>query len=94
MSEFGFCAKLDLFLTLLREQAISHLRIEEVVEILGDSNECLVAKALSALEVPGAVLLVERHVENHSIFSASLGPGMSPAGWALADRSISSNLQR
>ncbi len=59
VSEFVFCAKLNLFLTLLCKQAVGHLRIEDVVEILGDSHECLVAEALSALEVPGAVLLVQ-----------------------------------
>ena len=58
-----FCAKLDLFLALLCEQAVDHLQIEDVVEILGNSCECLVAEASSALEVTGAVLLVERHVE-------------------------------
>ncbi len=63
VAEFAFCAKHDLLLTLLCERAVGHLRIEDVVEILGNSRECLVTEALSALEVPGAVLLVEQHVE-------------------------------
>ena len=62
VSEFAFCAKLDLLLTLLCEQTVSHLQIEDVVKILGNSRKCLVAEALSTLEVPSAVLLVERHV--------------------------------
>jgi hypothetical protein len=50
VSEFAFCAKLD-------------LQIEDVVKILGNSCKFLVEEALSALEVPSTVLLVERHVE-------------------------------
>ena len=77
VSEFAFCAKLDLLLTFLHEQAVSHLQIEDVVKILGDSCECLVAEASSALEVPGAVLLVERHVEPLN-FECVVGRGHVP----------------
>ena len=84
VAEFTFCAKLDLFLTLFREQPVGYLRIEDVVEILGNSCKCLVAEALPVLEVPSAVLLVEPHVEPLNL-SASLGTGMSLAGRALAE---------
>ncbi len=77
VSEFAFCTKLDLFLTLLREQAVGYLRIEDVVKILGNSRECLLAEALSALEVLGAVLLVERHVEPLN-FECVVGPRHVP----------------
>ncbi len=63
--------------TFLCERADGHLRIEDVVKILGDSRECLVAEASSALEVPGAVLLVERHVEPFN-FECVVGHGHVP----------------
>jgi hypothetical protein len=63
VARFAFCVKLNLLITLLREGAIGHLRIEDVVEVLGHSCECLVAEALSALEVSVAILLMKRHVE-------------------------------
>ena len=59
VAEFAFCAKFNLLLTLLCEGAVGHLRIEDVVEILGDSCGCLVAEASSALEVLVAILLME-----------------------------------
>ncbi len=77
VAEFAFCAKLDLLLTLLCERAVGYLRIEDVVKILGDSRECLVAEASSALEVPSAVLLVERHVEPLN-FECVVGRGHVP----------------
>ena len=63
MAEFAFCAKLDLLLTLLCEQAIGHLGVVDVVELLGNGLKCFVAEASSALEVPGAVLLMKRHIK-------------------------------
>ncbi len=78
MVEFAFCAKLDLLITLLREQAVGHLQIEDAVKILGNSCECLVAEASSALEEPGAVLLVERHVEPLN-FECIIGRGHVPS---------------
>ena len=77
VAEFAFCAKLNLLLMLLREQAVGHLRIEDNVEILGNSRECLVAEASSALKVPSAVLLVERHVEPLN-FECVVGCGHVP----------------
>ena len=77
MAKFTFCAKLDLLLTLLREQAVGHLQIVDVVEILGNGFECFVAEALSALEVPGAVLLMKRHVEPLN-FECVVGRGHVP----------------
>ena len=56
VAEFALCTKLDLPLSLLRERAIGHLRVEDVVQVLGDSRKCLVAEALSTLKVPVAVL--------------------------------------
>ena len=56
VAEFAFGAKLDLFLTLLREQA---MRVVDVVKVLGNGLKGFIAEALSALEVPGAVLLVK-----------------------------------
>ncbi len=63
VAEFVFHAKLDLLLTLLCKRANSHLRVVDVVEILGDGLECFVAESSSALEVPGAVLLMKRHIK-------------------------------
>ncbi len=63
MAEFALGTKLDLLLSLLRERAIGHLRVVDVVEILADGRECLVAEMSSTLEVPIAVLLMKRHVE-------------------------------
>ncbi len=63
VAEFVLCTKLDLLLLLLRERAVSHLRVVDVVEILADSRDCLVAEALATLEVPVAVLLMKRHVK-------------------------------
>ena len=60
---FAFSAKLDLFLKLLSEQAVGHLQDVDVVEVLGNDLKGFIAEASSALEVPGAVLLVKRHVE-------------------------------
>ena len=79
---------LDLLLTLLREGAVGHLRIEDVVEILGNSRECLVSEASSTLKVLVAVLQMKRHVKPLDL------EGMSLAGRASAERSISSNQQR
>ena len=59
MAEFAFCAKLDLLLTLLREQAVGHLGVVDVVELLSNGLKSFVAEALSALEVQGAVLLMK-----------------------------------
>jgi hypothetical protein len=61
--EFALCTKLDLLLSLLRERAIGHLRVVDVVEILADGHECLVAEASSTLEVPVAVLQMKGHVK-------------------------------
>ena len=77
VAEFAFCAKLDLLLTLLCEQAIGHLQIEDDVEILGNSCECFVAEASSALKVPSAVLLMDRHVEPLN-FECVVGRGHVP----------------
>ncbi len=77
MPEFAFCAKLDLLLKLLCEQAVGHLQIEDVVQILGDSRECLIPEESSALEVPGAVLLVEQHVGPLN-FECAVGCGHVP----------------
>ncbi len=63
VAKFAFCAKLDLLLTLLCERAVGHLRVEDVVKVLDNSRECLVAEASSALEVSVAILLMKRHVE-------------------------------
>ncbi len=63
VAEFALGTKLDLLLSLLRERAIGHLRVVNVVEILADGRECLVAETSSTLEVPIAVLLMKRHVE-------------------------------
>ena len=63
VAEFALCTKLDMLLTLLCEGTVGHLRVEDVVKILGDSPECLVAVASSTLEVPVAVLLMKGHVE-------------------------------
>ena len=63
VAEFMLCTKLHLLLTLLCEGAVGHLRVEDVVEILGDSRECLVAEASSTLKVPVAVLLMKGHVK-------------------------------
>ena len=73
VAEFALSAKLDLFLLLLGERAIGHLRVVDVVEILADGRECLVAETSSALEVPIAVLLVERHVKPLN-FECVIGP--------------------
>ncbi len=63
VAEFLLCTKLDLLFTLLREKAIGHLQVEDVVEILGDCCECLIAETSSTLEVPVAVLLMKGHVK-------------------------------
>ena len=63
VAEFALGAKLDLFLSLLGERAIGHLRVVDVVEILADGRECLVAEASSTLEVPVAVLQMKGHVK-------------------------------
>ena len=63
MVEFAFSGKLDLFLTLLCEQAIGHLQVEDILEVLGDGLKFFIAEASSALEVPCIVLLVKRHVK-------------------------------
>ena len=55
--------KLDLFLVLFCEQAVSHLQVLDVVEVLGDGLEGFIAEVSSALEVPCTVLRVKRHVE-------------------------------
>ena len=77
LAEFAFCGILYLLLTLLCERAVGYLQIEDVVKILGNSRECLVAEASSALEVPSAVLLVERHVEPLN-FECVVGRGHVP----------------
>jgi hypothetical protein len=56
VAEFALCTKLDLLLSLLRERAVSHLRVVDVIKILADSRECLVAETSPTLEVPIAVL--------------------------------------
>ena len=56
VAEFALRTKLDLLLLLLCERAIGHLRVVDLVKILADGRECLVAEALSTLEVPVAVL--------------------------------------
>ena len=70
---FAIGTKLDLFLSLLGERAIGHLQVVDVVEVLADGRECLVAETSSALEVPIAVLLVERHVKPLN-FECVVGP--------------------
>ena len=77
VAEFVFCTKLDLLLTLLRERAVGHLQVVDVVEILGDGLECFVAEASSALEVPGAVLLMKGRVEPLN-FECVVGRGHVP----------------
>jgi hypothetical protein len=59
VAEFAFGAKLNLLLTLICEQAVDHLQVVDVVEILGDGLNGFIAEAFSALEVPGVVLLVK-----------------------------------
>jgi hypothetical protein len=71
--EFALGAKLDLFLSFFGERAIGHLRVVDVVKILADGRECLVAETSSTLEVPIAVLLMKRHVEP-LIFECVIGP--------------------
>jgi hypothetical protein len=61
--EFAFGAQLELFLTLLREPAVGHLRVEDIVKVLDNGLEGFVAEVSSALEVPCTVLLVKRHVK-------------------------------
>ena len=73
MAEFVLGTKLDLLLSLLRERAIGHLRVVDVVEILADGRQCLVAETSSTLEVPIAVLLMKRHVEPLN-FECVVGP--------------------
>ncbi len=63
VAEFALRTKLDLLLTLLRERAIGHLQVVDVVEILTDRRECLVAETSSTLEVPIAILLMKRHIK-------------------------------
>ena len=63
VAEFAFHTKLNLLLTLLCEQAVGHLQVVDVVEILGNDLKCFVAEASSALEVPGVVLLMKRHIK-------------------------------
>ena len=94
VAEFALRTKLDLLLSLLCERAIGHLRVVDVVEVLGDSLECLVAEASSTLEVPVVVLQMKGHVQPLNLVCVLLGAGMSPAGRASAERSISSNLRR
>ena len=77
VAEFAFRTKLDLFLMLLCEQAVGHLQVVDVVEILGDSLEYFVAEASSALEVPGAILLMKQHVEPLN-FECVIGHGHVP----------------
>ena len=74
MAEFVFGAKLDLFLTLLCEQAISHLKAKNMHEVLGNGLLFFVAEAPSTLEVPRLVLLVERQTETlNSEYAIGLG---------------------
>ncbi len=63
VAEFALCTKLNLLLSLLRERSIGHLQVVDVVEILADGHECLVAETSSTLEVPIAVLLMKRHMK-------------------------------
>jgi hypothetical protein len=77
VAEFRFGVKLDLFLTLLCEQAIGHLRVEDILEVLGNGLEFFVAEALFALEVPCTVLLVKRHVKPLN-FECVVGRGHVP----------------
>ncbi len=63
VAEFALRTKLDLLLSLLRERAIGHLRVVDVVEILADSQKCLVAEASSNLEVPVAVLQMKGRIK-------------------------------
>ncbi len=63
VAEFALRTKLDLLLPLLRERAVSHLRVVDVVEVLADRCKCLVAEALSTLKVPVAVLLMKGHIK-------------------------------
>jgi hypothetical protein len=63
VAEFALRTKLNLLLLLLRERAVGHLQVVDVVKILTDSRECLLAEALSTLEVPVAVLQMKGHVK-------------------------------
>ena len=63
VAEFALCTKLNLLFSLLCERAIGHLQDVDVVKILTDSRECLVAEASSFLEVPVAVLQMNGHVK-------------------------------
>jgi hypothetical protein len=73
VAEFALGTKLDLLLSLLRERAIGHLRVVDVVKILADGCKCLVAETSSTLEVPIAVLLMKQHVEPLN-FECVVGP--------------------
>ena len=51
VTEFAPGSKLDLLLTLLCKQAIGHLQVKHILEILGNGLEFLVDEASSALKV-------------------------------------------
>ena len=77
VAEFAFGTKLDLLLMLLREQTVSHLRVKNILEVLGNGLKFFVAEALSTLEVPCTVLLVEQHIEPLN-FECVVGRGHAP----------------
>ena len=77
VAEFAIGTKLNLLLTLLCEQAVSHLQVVDVVEILEDGLEGFIAEALSTLEVPVVVLLMKQHVETLN-FECVVGRGRFP----------------
>ena len=77
VAKFVFGMKLNLFLTLLCEQAVSHVRVEDILEVLGDGLQFFVAEALSTLEVPCTVLLVKPHVKPLN-FECAIGRGHVP----------------
>ncbi len=62
VAEFVFGVKPGLFLMLLCERAVGHLRVVDVVEVLGNGLEGFIAEVSSTLKVPCTVLLVKQRV--------------------------------
>jgi hypothetical protein len=89
MTHLASHALLDLT-AFLCQGAICYLQIKNVLEVLCDRPEHLVAKTLTTLNVLSPVIFVEGHVESLKL-GALLGGCMSPAGRASAIRIISLN---
>ena len=62
VAEFAFGAKPNLFVMLLCERAVGHLRVVDVVEVLGNGLEGFITEVSSTLKVPCTVLLVKQRV--------------------------------